>query len=154
MNEEKINRNFLQMYSLYKANCIEGKLKFEKICYELKGSLIENGYNCGQNFDFERNKFGPREDGLSKANIKFEMMGLLEIEAELDKKPVTYKIKEKGKLWVESLKKFYSKTVPNFSSLILVADKSIEENCDLSGNQIVKKERVQKAKEEMWGKKV
>lgn len=154
MNEEKVNKNFLQMYSLYKTNCIEGKLKFEKLCYELKESLIENGYNCGRNFDFERDKFGPREDGLSKANIKFEMMGLIEIEKELDKKPVTYKIKEKGRLWVEGLKKFYNKTVPNFSSIIIVADNCLEENCNLSGTQIVKKERVQKAKEEMWGKKV
>ncbi|MGB9928037.1 MAG: hypothetical protein ACPK85_06475 [Methanosarcina sp.] len=103
MKEEKINKNFLQMYSLYKTNCIEGNLKFEKLCYELKESLIENGHKCGQNFDFERDKFGPREDGLSKANIKFEMMGLIEIENELGKKPATYKIKEKGRLWVESL---------------------------------------------------
>ncbi|RXA20582.1 hypothetical protein EQO05_05560 [Methanosarcina sp. MSH10X1] len=154
MNEERINKNFLHMYSLYKSDCIEGNLKFEKLCYELKESLIENSYKCGQNFDFERNKFGPREDGLSKANIKFEMMGLIEIEKELGKKPVTYKIKEKGKLWVESLKKFYNKTVPDFSSIISVADNSLEENYNLSGTQIVKKERVQKAKEEMWGKKV
>lgn len=154
MKEEKINKNFLQMYSLYKTNCIEGNLKFEKLCYELKESLIENGHNCGQNFDFERDKFGPREDGLSKANIKFEMMGLIEIENELGKKPATYKIKEKGRLWVESLKSFYNKTVPNFSSVINVADNSLNENSSLTGAQIVKKERVQKAKQEMWGKKV
>jgi hypothetical protein len=154
MNEEKINKNFLQMYSLYKMNCIEGNLKFEKVCYELKESLIENGYNCGQNFDFKRDEFGPRDHGLSRANIKFEMMGLMEIEEELGKKPVTYRIKEKGKLWVEGLTKFYNKTIPNFSSIAKVADDSLEENFNLSGSQIVKKERVQKAKKEMWGKKV
>ncbi|WP_148705730.1 hypothetical protein [Methanosarcina siciliae] len=154
MNEEKINKNFLQMYSLYKMNCIEGSLKFEKVCYELKESLIENGYKCGQNFEFKRDEFGPRDPGLSKANIKFEMMGLMEIEKELGKKSVTYRIKEKGKLWVESLTKFYNKTIPNFSSISKVADDSLEENINLSGSQIVKKERVQKAKEEMWGKKV
>ncbi|AKB33455.1 hypothetical protein MSSIH_2765 [Methanosarcina siciliae HI350] len=91
---------------------------------------------------------------MSKANIKFEMMGLMEIEKELGKKSVTYRIKEKGKLWVESLTKFYNKTIPNFSSISKVADDSLEENINLSGSQIVKKERVQKAKEEMWGKKV
>ncbi|MDY0143823.1 MAG: hypothetical protein RBR97_18205 [Bacteroidales bacterium] len=142
------------MYSLYKINCIEGSLKFEKVCYELKESLIENGYNCGQDFEFKRDEFGPRDPGLSRANIKFEMMGLLEIEEKLGKKPVTYRIKEKGKIWVESLRRYYSKTIPHFSSIITVADSSLEENCNLSGSQIVKKEKVQKAKEEMWGKEV
>lgn len=154
MNEERINKNFLQMYSLYKINCIEGNLKFEKVCYELKESLIESGYKCGQDFEFKRDEFGPRDPGLSRANIKFEMMGLLEIEEELSKKSVTYRIKEKGKIWVEGLRKFYGKTIPNFSSILTVADASLEENCNLSGSQIVKKEKVQKAKEEMWGKKV
>jgi hypothetical protein len=154
MKEEKINENFLQIYSLYKMNCIEGNLKFEKVCYELKESLIENGYKCGQNFNFKRDEFGPRDPGLSRANIKFEMMGIIEIEEELDKKSIRYRIKEKGILWVEGLKKFYYRTVPNFSSIIEVADNSLEENCALNGSQIVKKERVQKAKEEMWGKKV
>lgn len=154
MKEDKINKNFLQMYSLYKINCIEGNLKFEKVCYELKESLIEDGYKCGQDFEFKRDEFGPRDPGLSRANIKFEIMGLLEIEEELGKKPVTYRIKDKGKKWVESLRKYYSKTIPHFSSIITVADASLEENCNLSGSQIVKKEKVQKAKEEMWGKKV
>jgi hypothetical protein len=154
MNEERINKNFLQMYSLYKMDCIEGRLKFEKVCYELKESLIENGYKCGLNFEFKRDEFGPRDPGLSKANIKFEMIGLLEIEEELGKKPVTYRLKEKGTLWVEGLREFYSKTVPHFSSIIKVADASLGENRDLSGSQIVKKEKVQKAKEEMWGKEL
>jgi len=154
MNEDKINRNFLQMYSLYKINCIEGNLKFEKVCYELKESLIESGYKCGQDFEFKRDEFGPRDPGLSRANIKFEIMGLLEIEEELGKKPVIYRIKDKGKKWVESLQKYYSKTIPHFSSIITVADTSLEENSNLSGAQIVKKEKVQKAKEEMWGKEV
>ncbi len=154
MTEEKINQNYLQMYSLYKLNYIEGNLKFEKICYELKESLIENGHKCGQNFEFKSDYFGPRDPGLSKANLKFEMMDLIEIEKELDKKPTVYKMKEKGKLWVEGLTKFYDKTIPKFQEILTISDKSLEENRNLSGSQIVKKEKVQKAKKEMWGKKV
>lgn len=154
MAEDKISQNYLQMYSLYKLDYIEGNLKFEKVCYELKESLIEMGHKCGQNFEFKSDNFGPRDSGLSKANIKFEMMNLIEIEKELDRKPTTYKMKEKGKLWVEGLTKFYSKTIPKFQEIIAISDKCLEENRNLSGSQIVKKDKVQKAKKEMWGKKV
>lgn len=154
MAEDKISQNYLQMYSLYKLDYIEGNLKFEKVCYELKESLIEMGYKCGQNFEFKSDNFGPRDSGLSKANIKFEMMNLIEIEKELDRKPTRYKIKEKGQLWVEGLTKFYDKTIPKFQEILTISDKSLEENRNLSGSQIVKKEKVQKAKKEMWGKKV
>ena len=82
------------------------------------------------------------------------MMGLLEIEEELNKKPIAYRINNKGKLWMEGLCKFYSKTICNFSSVVSVLDDSVEENRNLSGSKLVKKEKVQKAKKEMWGKKV
>lgn len=154
MKEDRINRNYLQMYCLYKLDYIEGSKKFEKICYELKESLIQTGYNCGHNFEFKRDDFGPRDPGLSKANLKFEMMSLIEIEEELNKKSTVYKIKEKGKLWVEGLTKFYSKTIPTFQEILAVSDSSLEENKNLSGSQIVEKEKVQIAKKEMWGKKV
>ena len=154
MAEDKISQNYLQMYSLYKLDYIEGNLKFEKVCYELKESLIEMGHKCGQNFEFKSDYFGPRDSGLSKANIQFEMMDLIEIEKKMDKKPTVYKMKEKGKLWVEGLTKFYNKTIPKFQEILTISDKSLEENRNLSGSQIVKKEKVQKAKKEMWGKKV
>lgn len=63
-------------------------------------------------------------------------------------------MKEKGKLWVEGLTKFYNKTIPKFQEILTISDKSLEENRNLSGSQIVKKDKVQKAKKEMWGKKV
>ncbi|NPE29476.1 hypothetical protein HNV12_16260 [Methanococcoides sp. SA1] len=149
-----IDQNYLQIYSLYKLDSIEGNLKFEKVCFELKESLIENGYKCGDNFEFKRDNFGPRSPGLSKANLKFEMMDLLEIEKELEKKTTTYVIKEKGKIWIEGLNKFYTKTVPDFQKILNISDKSLEENKDLSGSKIVKKDKVQKAKKELFGKKV
>jgi len=154
MEEDKVSQNYLQMYSLYRLDHIDGNLKFEKVCYELKESLIEMGHKCGQNFEFKSDNFGPRDPGLSKANIKFEMMGLMEIEKELNKKTTVYKIKDKGKLWVEGLTKFYNITIPKFQEILAISDKSLEENRNLSGSQIVKNEKVQNAKKEIWGKKV
>jgi hypothetical protein len=142
------------MYSLYKLDSIEGNLKFEKVCFELKESLIENGYDCGNNFEFKRDNFGPRSPGLSRANLKFEMMDLLNIKIELEKKTTTYIIKEKGKMWIEGLNRFYSKTVPDFQEILKISDSSLEENKDLSGSKIVKKEKVQTAKKELFNKKI
>jgi hypothetical protein len=149
-----IDQNYLQMYSLYKLDSIEGNLKFEKVCFELKESLIENGYDCGNNFEFKRDNFGPRSPGLSRANLKFEMMDLLNIKIELEKKTTTYIIKEKGKMWIEGLNRFYSKTVPDFQEILKISDSSLEENKDLSGSKIVKKEKVQTAKKELFNKKI
>jgi hypothetical protein len=149
-----IDQNYLQMYSLYKLDSIEGNLKFEKVCFELKESLIENGYDCGNNFEFKRDNFGPRSPGLSRANLKFEMMDLLNIKIELEKKTTTYIIKEKGKMWIEGLNRFYSKTVPDFQEILKISDSSLEENKDLSGSRIVKKEKVQTAKKELFNKKI
>lgn len=154
MTKDKINRNYLQMYSLHRLDSIEGNLKFEKVCYELKKSLLDSGHSCGSNFEFKRDDFGPRDPGISKANKKYDMMGLIEIQEELEQKPKTYLIKEKGKLWVESLTKYFSRTESEFNEVVDVMDKSLDENKDLKGYQIVQKDSIQKTKKEMFGKKI
>jgi len=154
MKEDKINKNYLQIYGLYKLNKIEGSKKFEKVCFDLKDSLIKKGHSCGNNFEFKSDNFGPRDPGLSKANIKFEMMGVLEIKKELDKKSTCYQIKEKGKLWINSLTKFYRRTIPKFEEIHNIINSSLEENEYLSGTQITKKDNIQKAKKKLWDKKV
>lgn len=154
MNESMIDSNYMQMYSLYKLGSIKGNLKFEKVCYELKEALLDNGCDCGQNFEFKREEFGPRSPGLSKANMKFEVMGLQEIENLIDDSVTIYTITEKGKMWIGGLTQFYKKTISNFDILQDLMNQSLEENKDLSGSQIVKKDKVQKAKKELWNKKV
>jgi len=154
IKEDKISHNYLQTYCLYKLGSIEGNKKFEKLCFELKDSLEKEGHNCSQNFDFKRDDFGPRDPGISKANLKFEMMGIEEIERELNKKPINYKLTEKGAMWVEGLTRFYNKTITSFSKIKELMDSSLNENKNLSGSQLVKKESVQTAKEELFGKKV
>lgn len=154
MTKDKIDRNYLQIYSLYRLNSIEGNLKFEKVCYDLKKSLIDNGHSCGSTFEFKRDDFGPRDPGISKANLKFEMMSILEIKEELEKKSRTYVIKEKGKLWIESLSRYFYKTETEFDEIINIMDKSLNSNKDLKGYQIVEKESIQNTKKEMLGKKL
>ncbi len=154
MTKSKINRNYLQIYSLDKLNSIEGNLKFEKVCYDMKESLVEKGHSCGSNFEFKRDDFGPRDPGISKANKKFEMLNIIEIQEELNKKSKTYIIKEKGKLWIESLNRYFHKTEPDFDEIISTIDNSLDSNKDLKGYQIVKKDSIQKTKKELFGKKL
>ncbi len=154
MAKDKIDRNFLQIYSLYKLDSIEGNLKFEKICYDLKDSLIKSGHSCGSVFEFKRDNFGPRDPGISKANLKFEMMDIIEIKEKLEKGSKTYRIKEKGINWIESLNRFFHKTESKFDEIIDTMDESLSENKDLKGHQLVEKESIQKTKKEMFGKKL
>ncbi|ETA69146.1 hypothetical protein MettiDRAFT_2640 [Methanolobus tindarius DSM 2278] len=154
MTTDKINKNFLQVYCLYKLNSIDGNLKFEKVCFNLKESLITSGHECGSNFDFKRDSFGPRDPGISKANLKFEMMDILEIENELENKSKTYIIKDKGKLWIESLINYFRKIEPEFDIVKMTIDESLENDKDLKGYQLVEKENIQKTKKELFGKKL
>ena len=154
MKEDKIDKNYLQIYTLYKLGAIEGNLKFEKVCFDLKDKLSKHDYKCSENFEFYRDDFGPRDKGLSRANVRFEMMKVIQIENELKIGSTIYKITEKGKLWIESKTKFFKKTIDDFDKIRDEMDMSIEENRNLSGSQIVKKESVQMAKKELLGKKL
>jgi|SRR5271157_1321190 len=154
INEDKISQNYMQLYCISYIGQIQGNKKYEKLCFELKESLDKNGYKCAQNFNFKRNDFGPRDPGISRANLKYESMGILEIDKELNNKPTTYRLTEKGARWLEGLTLFYSKTILEFPKIKNIIDNSLQENKDLSGSKIAEKESVQKAKKELLGKKL
>lgn len=151
--KKKISPQFFNLYTIQKAESITGNKKLDKIRFELKKTLDEEKPEIEHNLIFVRKDYGPRDPGISRASKKYMMMGLIEIEEELNKIK-SYSLKDKGIMYLESLKKFYEKRYPNFQKTLDIADKSIDENKDLSGTQIEKKELTQETKKELWGKKL
>lgn len=156
--ESEIPKEYWYLYILDYAEdkseygLIRGSLKFEKIAYKSRNVLANSNEITKREWKFIRDSYGPRDPGLSEHLVAYMNLGLAELQDIAGRRD--YSLTEKGKKYFNGITHFFKATIKDFNVKMNLLDRTLEENVDKSGSELIKTEDIQESKKERFGKEL
>lgn len=130
---------------------VKGRLKMQKLNALVQENIEEEKKPSGKLISDFR---GPRDKGVTRLLKSFEDLDIVELKEARDG-TLRRRITEKGKVYFESLDRFFSIIGPDFEEeKEKIEEEVIAKNIDKSGEELVETEEIQEMKDNALGDEI